>query len=223
MPKDPMSGLISHWYHLVENFQASPLEFYGSVERGIEARQVPEALRSRVDFREGGILSAHREYLRIARGRHVFDICASPFGNGFFFSWWLSERPSSLTPFLTIGLFVAILVLGFLLMNELGFFEGLVFLLIGIAVFFVFFRLMVRQGTFGQDVEHAMLDVPYIGAIYERIFKPTTYYRMDTALMFQESVRRAVLDGVDELTKAKGVRSLTELERKPILKEFFRR
>jgi hypothetical protein len=41
--------------------------------------------------------------------------------------------------------------------------------------------------------------------------------------MYQEMVHAAVLDAVDELTKARGVRGLTELERKPVLKEFFRR
>jgi len=81
----------------------------------------------------------------------------------------------------------------------------------------------VRQGKLVQDVEDALLEIPFLGAFYETIFKPMTYYRMDTALMFQESVRSAVAEAVDELTKTKGVRALTELERKPILKEFFRR
>ena len=223
MPKDPTSGVISHWYHLIENFQASPLEFYGSVERGIQARQIPEAVNSRVDFGEGGVLSARREYLRIMRGRHVFDICAAPFGTGFFFSWWLSERPNSLTPFVVIGFFLGILIVGGFLMSQMGFFQGLFVLLVGILGLFAIVQSLVKQGTLAQDVEDAFLEVPFLGPIYEKIFKPMTYYRMDTALMFQESVRRAVADAVDELTKTKGVRALTELERKPIIKEFFRR
>jgi hypothetical protein len=43
---------------------------------------------------------------------------------------------------------------------------------------------------------------------------------MDTALMFQESVHNAVLEVVDCITAAKGIRALTEAERKPILKAF---
>lgn len=62
-----------------------------------------------------------------------------------------------------------------------------------------------------------------LGAIVERFVRPQTYYRIDTALMFQESIRRAVLEVVDGLTEAKGLRALTELERKPILRELFQR
>ena len=36
-----------------------------------------------------------------------------------------------------------------------------------------------------------------IGWVYERLFNPQTYYRYDTAMMFQESVRRAVNEVID--------------------------
>ena len=39
------------------------------------------------------LASANRQYLRMHRGKHAFDICAAPFGNGFFVSWWLTEPP----------------------------------------------------------------------------------------------------------------------------------
>ena len=50
-----------------------------------------------------------------------------------------------------------------------------------------------------------------------------TYYRLDTALMFQESVRAAVLEILDGAIKAKGLRALSELDRKPILAGLFSR
>jgi hypothetical protein len=62
--------------------------------------------------------------------------------------------------------------------------------------------------------------MPLIGRIYEWIFAPTTYYSIDTALMFQEAVHNAVFEVVDCMTAAKGVRALSEAERKPILKKF---
>src|SRR5689334_15349266 len=94
MAKQP--NVISHWCQLIEAFQASPLTFYQAIETAIEVRKVPELQQSRTEFKEGGSLSAHREYLRIVRGRYVFDICAAPFGTGFFFSWWLTELKSQL-------------------------------------------------------------------------------------------------------------------------------
>ena len=97
----------------------------------------------------------------------MFDICATPFGNSFFVSWWLGE-----------------------LMGRLwGFFAG----------------------------------IPVFGAIMMRLFRPETYYRLDTALMFQELVNSAVQEVVDEIMKAKGIRALSEFERKPILSDLFKR
>jgi hypothetical protein len=167
MARAKMGVILSHWYQLIEGLQASPKEFYASVEEAIKARSIPDTKTIRVDWPEAGPFSPKREYLRVIRKEHTFDICAAPFAKGFFVSWWLAEQPS------------------------------------GCLFFFS--------------------DVPVLGAIVERFVRPQTYYRIDTALMFQESIRRAVLDVVDGLTQAKGLRALTELERKPILREFFQR
>lgn len=129
------------------------MEFYSSVESAVERRQIPDGGRSRVDWREGGLLSAKREYLRVRRNEYTFDICGAPFGTGFFVSWWLTE--------------------------PLG----------------------------------------CLGGIFRR---RTTYYRIDTALMFQEAVHSGVLEVIDGMTSAKGIRALSELERKPILRSLVR-
>src|ERR1700730_7860353 len=108
MPKQV--DAISHWHQLLENFQASSLEFYSSLETAIKARSVPELHSARIEHKEGGLASANREYLRMHRGKHAFDICAAPFGTGFFVSWWFTETP---------------LRFGFL--YSLAFFFGLIF------------------------------------------------------------------------------------------------
>src|SRR5213593_4636311 len=83
--------VVSHWHKPFEDFGTSSLEFYTAVEAAIRRREIPDTSTSRVDWREGGLASARREYLRVSRGRLSFDICAAPFGTGFFFSWWLAE------------------------------------------------------------------------------------------------------------------------------------
>ena len=65
-----------------------------------------------------------------------------------------------------------------------------------------------------------MLAIPILGWIYERVFAPTTFYSMDTAIMFQKAVHNAVCEVVDCMTANKGVRALSEFERKPIMKHF---
>jgi hypothetical protein len=101
MARASPSIVISHWYHLLEGLQASPREFYAAVERAIQSRQVPDARASRVDWKEGGLLSARRDYLRIRRKKLVFDICGAPFGSNFFVSWWLGELPSGFVALLS--------------------------------------------------------------------------------------------------------------------------
>ncbi len=65
--------------------------------------------------------------------------------------------------------------------------------------------------------------IPVVGSFFERALRPATYYQIDTALMFQEAIRSAVHEVVDKMSKAKGLRMLSILERKPVLREFYQR
>lgn len=199
------------------------MEFYAAVEQALQPRQIPDLLTSRVDWKEGGLLSARREYLRVKRGKLAFDICAAPFGTGFFFSWWLAELPPA------HGLLYALVIffLGFILLgmfvHTFGFFAGLFLAVFAFPLLVWFLGYAVREGHLGPGAEDALLAIPFFGPLYERIFKPVTYYKMDTTLMFQSLVHAAVLEVVDQVISAKGVRALTEFERKPIMREFYQR
>ncbi len=217
------SNVISHWHHPVENFQTSTMEFYAAVEEALQPHKIPDLSTSRVDWKEGGVISARREYLRVKRGRLAFDLCAAPFGTDFFFSWWLAEVPPSyglLWAFLF--LFVAFAIIGASTQN-FGFFAGLFIAAIIIPALIWLLGYLAREGHLGPGADDALLAIPFFGAIYERIIKPVTYYKTDTTLMFQSAVHSAVLQVVDRTLSAKGARALTELERKPILQEFYQR
>jgi len=164
----PVSMILSNWHHHFEGLRDSSQRFYQELEAAIQQREIPDIKISRVFHREGGPMSAMREYLRIYRKEHLFDICAAPFGKqAFFISWWLGESP----------------------------------------------------GCIGR----VLMATPLIGPIIYAIIKPDTYFRLDTAMMFQEAVHAAVMEVVDGTTKAQGLRMLTDDERKPILKDLFRR
>lgn len=214
-------SVLSHWSKLLEGLQASPQEFYASVEEAVKARQIPGAELSRVDWHEGGILSARREYLRVMRGRYMFDICGAPFGNGFFVSSWLAEAQSPFGPLALAALILYGLVGIAFSFKQFGFFLGLFVAAIGLpVVFWIFTRWMntVREGW-----DDPLVAMPFLGPLYERIFRPQTYYKIDTYLMFQAAVHAAVMEVVDGLTTAKGLRALSESDRKPVMKEFFRK
>lgn len=159
---EQVAEILSRWHRLTEGLQVSSQAFYTAVEQAIERRKLPDVRVSRVEHSEGGILSAKRQYLRVCRKEHIFDICAAPFGPAaFFVSWWLGEMPA--------GCLMAV--------------------------------------------------APFLA----RFVQPLTYYKLDTALMFQESIHQAVLEVLEGAIKAKGLRALSEMERKPILSDLFQR
>ena len=157
----------SHWHILFEDWNMSSQEFFGAVEAAVEKRNLPNVKMSRLDFNEGGIFSARREYLRIQRKDFAFDIGAAPFGNAFFISYWLGE------------------------------------VLVGFFAFIAF--------------------IPLLGPLLLWMFRRITYFRVDTGAMFRDSVHMAVLEVIDEMTESKGLRKLSEFERKPIMKDIFKK
>jgi hypothetical protein len=211
-------SVLSHWSTLIENFQASPMAFYQAVEAGISRRQVPATQNSRVDYREAGVLSANREYLHVIRERLVFDICGAPFGTGFFVSWWLVEEQLRLNAVVKSLVIIGILGFAAWMLNLFGFIGGpIAFALVlfgGLAVA----NTLAAQGAFNDNIVQAL---PMIGPLYVWLFKPSTYYRLDTMEMFQQAVHNAVLEVIDSMTADKGVRALSESERKPIMREFY--
>lgn len=228
MAKRSASPVLAHWYKPFENFQTSPLDFYTAVEAALTRREIPNTATSRVDFTESGTFTARREYLRISRGNVHYDICAAPFGTSFFFSSWLTETRVwwALVAFfgvLCVGMPLAFVLLLIVTLKSFGFLGALAFSLIGamaatpLAVFVTVS--ILNESCPGWD--DPLLAMPIIGQLYEAVFRPITYYRLDTALMFQSAVHAAVLEVIDDLTTTKGLRALSEQERKPMIEGFF--
>jgi hypothetical protein len=157
-----------HWNHFFDGLNASSQDFFKAVEEAVKRRNLPDIKFERVDYREGGIFSAKREYLRIEHSEHLFDVCAAPFGTGFFFSWWQSDPAPS--------------------------------------------------GLWG-----IIMKIPVLGPWSQALFKPMTFYRKDTTLMASGAIGSSIQEVLETITKANGMRSLTEEERKPIMKDLFGR
>lgn len=210
--------VFAHWHTLVENFQTSPLEFYEVVESAVRKREIPDLRLSRVEYRESGVVSALRIYQRIERKKLAFDVCAAPFGTGFFFSWWLTEPKKS---YKALGCLAVMLLLafGYLVLDKFGM-KGCVFsLLFGLAGMAILVW-SAREGWFlSEDVIH---DLPYLGPLYEYFFDPETYYKEDTRTMYRELVHAAVLEAVDETLETKGLRALAPEDRKPTVRSLVR-
>lgn len=198
MTKGGVETTIGHWSQLLGGLVTTPQDFYAAIEAALNRREIPSCRISRVDWSEGGFTSAKREYLRAEREDFLIDICGAPFGNGFFASSWLCAPPPNLTN--AIALAVGILaLLGFLVSANLGMFKWLLVVLAFIG----------------------FLGVVGFGILRPLFFPPRlTYYRVDTAEMFYQAVHVAVLEVIDDLSTAQGLRLLSEAERKPVMRDY---
>ncbi len=167
MAKINPDAIISHWNTMLGGMQASSQTFYNAVEESLRTRKVSDIKLSRVAFSEAGVFSSRREYLQAVRKDHVFHICAAPFGDGFFVSWWLGEAERGFKAWLS--------------------------------------------------------NLPYVGMLFRALLKPLTYFQIDTALMFQAVTHGSVLEVIDGMTTAKGTKTLSDIDRKPIMKSFLGR
>jgi hypothetical protein len=196
----------------VEGLSTSSLDFFTSIEEALKAKEAP-VLTERIQLGEGGVLSAKRTYLRVSYQRFVFDIGAAPFGRDFFFSWWLGKLVPDFGAMLGCAVLIAlpiILFVCFQLAGTLGGFALFAALLIGI------FLYMQQGGRIGDvSMEDVMLVVPILGPLYLRFFKPATYYSEDTRMMFEETVRRVVLDVLAGILTVNSLRPLTPEEALP--------
>ena len=62
---------------------------------------------------------------------------------------------------------------------------------------------------------------PVVGFWLEKLFRPVTYYKIDTAMMFQSLVHSAVLEVVDSTISEDGLKALKPADRTPVMRDFF--
>jgi hypothetical protein len=148
---------------------------------------------------------------QVSREGLNFDICAAPFGTGYFFSWWLAKISRA---FLDFAVLLGIALVGVLCLS-ITYRLGCAGVFMGFVLFFGMLfgaGFLVRYGEIG--LEPTVLSMPITGFAYGFIFRPVTYFNEDTATMFRESVHHAVTEAIDQVTSAQGMRGLSEEARK---------
>lgn len=218
--KKKEAEVIDHWIGFADNFQFASADFYNSVEKELQARQVPGLEISRIDFAEGGLLSDKRVYLRMLRERLVFDVCAAPFGTRYFFSCRMAEIPAVVQLWQLLLLALGIGTVCELFWKMSGLFWGTLLILLVLGILVYVLRNAVALGL--QDLDATLIKSPVVGPIYERWFRKETYYRVDTRLMYLDTVSNVVKALAEEVTGAKGVKLLHQYEQAPILGELYK-
>lgn len=74
-------------------------------------------------------------------------------------------------------------------------------------------------GAFEKGLLAYLKNLPVIGFLVRVAFKPWTYYRADTAAMFNAITGGAVGEALDAVIDAQGLKALTQEQKKPQLRE----
>lgn len=210
-PKQPY---VHKWWHVVLlDFEASTEEFYSAIEQDLAARELQGLELSRVEYAEGGLLSAQRAYLRMKRERLLFDVCSAPFGTSWLFSCRFSEFPITIRVWEVVALLLSLVAFWFSYAQLFGFLTGNI--MFGATVLGLILA-MVCAVPFGfHDMDAALMQMPVIGPFYEVFFRKDTYYRQDTRAAYMTIVNSIVRARVEEVAKARGVESVQFFEQPP--------
>jgi hypothetical protein len=209
--------VIDYWHRLVPEFNTSVREFYDAIEKELKERRVPDLELHRIDWNEGGLLSAKREYLRLTRERLVFDICAAPFGTSFFFSCRFAEIPAVINPIAILILLFLFFALVAMFWQLFGFIWGSFLLVVAVVMGVYMLRNAVAIGLANLDA--TLIKTPLFGPVYQRFFRKDTYYRQDTRVMYLDTVPAIVKKLVDDITATHGVKLTDRIEGTVALKE----
>ncbi len=210
---------LSYWCKLFEKPLCSPQEFYALVEENLSKWNVPALSGGYIDLREGNIFSDKRLYLQLNRELLVFEVCAAPFGTGYFVSARLFDRRRYATLKDFIGLLIFIGLLSAVFWYMIGFLQT-VFLML-FALIGVVGLIKSASPSLIRKMDGAFPQLPCIGPIYESLAHPLTNFRIDQNNMYQQAVHQAVMTTVDALNQKVGIKPLTAEERKPTIRQMF--
>jgi len=176
------TDVLNHWIAFADYFSISPSEFYASLEQELTNRNVPKMDFSIIEFPEGGLLSEKRLYFRMLRERIVFDVCAAPFGNGFFFSCRTAEIPIVLRIWQLIAVLFLLIFGLWAFVKLFGFFWGMFTALMLFVAGIYLLRNLLAFGL--QDIDQMLCRSPVLGSVYEVFFRKETYHRIDSRLCY---------------------------------------
>jgi len=214
---------VAHWSHPMDHFQTSSKDFYDKVQKTLEDQRIPRVFFSKALWKEAGLLSPERLYLRVSWNRYVGDICAAPFGRAFFFSFWVFVLPPVLSLFHIAGMIslFAGIEFGMRYLSPVPI-EGfpVVYAFAPLLPLLVLWVRFSRQAINADPLTDFILGLTIIGPLIEILFRRLTYFERDTAAMFLGMIEHGFFQVADEVTKAKGRRGLSELDKKPELAAF---
>lgn len=212
--------VLHHWIASAENFNYSPKTFYDELEKVLAERKIPDLTMDRFEYAEGGLLSGERTYLRMQRERLTFDVCAAPFGTGYFFSCRTVQLPVKVKLWHLVVLYLVFASVwgGLVKVSGPWLGSGLALLLL-LALVITLYNAAANSAL---SVDAVLTRIPVLGTVYEAWFKRDTYFRQDTRLMYLDLVPKLVQELGKTVTGANGVLLVRQYQTAPVLGELYK-
>jgi len=181
---------------------------YKSIVDEVEKLSLPDVKYGPQILHESGFFSAYRAYLQIRREFSEVLVCAAPVGNAYLISVRKIDRfPHAkwfhylMLPFLALpAVIIGASMNGFL---------GAVLVL---AIFLALVWSICRYAAHSTETVLAdrLPEIPLIGALYLRWFRPDTFYRQDVHAAFVALVDGIIEQVIVSLEEVQTVRPLAE-------------
>ena len=190
---------------------------YSGIIEAVDRLKIPGVVVGPQIIHEGGPFSPYRAYLRIRREFSEFLICAAPVGNSFFITVRKIDRFRHVKWF-------HYLIVAFFILNLLSSL-GMLFIRPALTVpFFLVVTLGWSFMRYGARVPTSWLaehlpEVPLVGALYLRWFRPDTYFRQDLHSAFLALAGGAIEEVIKGMDPTQPIRPATEAHGGPILKD----
>lgn len=197
--------------------QFSARAIYEGIIQAVAGLSIPSVVVSPQIIHEAGPFSPYRAYLRIRREFCEFLVCAAPVGNSYFVTVRKIDR------FRHVKWWHYLIVLfGYLLLSTAATLQwgrlggGFVTVLL-IALVWSLMRYGSQMTT--SWLGEKLPEIPVIGGLYLRWFRPDTYFRQDLHSAFAALVDKSIRDVVTGMDPTQPVRPATEYHGGPILKD----
>jgi hypothetical protein len=195
----------------------SAVTVYESIIEAVSKLKIPGTKYGPEIQHESGVFSAYRSYLKIEREFSQFLVCAAPVGESYF----VSVRKIDRFPHVKIihYLLGAVAVMGLFTLSVVvaGPVGGVVFFAVGLAFLWSIMRYAAHVAK-GWLAEH-LHEIPVLGPLYLRWFRPDTYFRQDVHSAFMVLVDSVIKGVIQSLEQAQGVRPVTESQPSPVIRD----
>ena len=216
----PIPQIVISLRNVYPDFQVSPDVIYQGIMSEVERKGIPGVRYSEVILHESGPFSPYRVYLRIHREFSEFFVCAAPVGNSFFVSVRNIDRFPHVRWFHYL-----IVAIGFTFLWRFGVeWNGSVG---GIVVPLLTFTLawsICRCAAYSADnwfTDH-LPEIPLVGALYLRWFRPDTFFRQDIHAAFMRLVDGVIREVVAGIEPAPPMRPDSQAQGAPVRADLHR-